>query len=334
MRLVLQRIIAVLLLGVSGFAIAQESESQPAPATGTAAPEAGPGQVQGSPLSALKTEAERAAEKASETVDVLKSGKLISSGLTGGLGFAVQVPARRVDGAKLLASKAVAMPYLMVLPFYFGAPEATRHYCASHWAGGNENTAQRAAMAIAEQRAELLFDSIVSAIRAGQQNDAAIATQLLGDKTVVVKRDGQCMSVRVGEDLVTSIRSWVSARTGSAEAQARQRAHLVAWLAAQDWNPSLPGDCLSKKLGLWVGKPLSHKAKSTVRDTGEAVREFSPIVAFGAGFSPNANFSLLIGLTVGSLADVRDANTSVDVTSLTGTLAIGGNLDLLGSLFK
>jgi hypothetical protein len=340
-------VVVILSFGVVRSAHAQNASTPQAPAAADASTNNNKGaQLDGAAVTndsaALKVQsaqseakvAKEEATEAKENFDTLKSGKLISSGLTGGLALAVQTPLGTVDSTGQKSSKAVAMPYLLVLPAYFSKPEAVRVYCASTWGSGSESTAQRAAIAIAKERAELLFDAVVSAIRAEQKDDAAIATQLLGDKAIEVTRDDTTRKVYSAQEVVTAIRDWDSPGKGDQAAKSNKRNEIIQWLAAQDWNPSLKGRCGWTKVGVWVGKPLAYDIRSTVKDAGQAERQFSSVVAFGLGYSPNAYFSILGGVTLGNIADVRDDNTKVDVPAWAGTVAIGGNLDLLGGIFK
>jgi hypothetical protein len=326
------------LFGVAPFAQAQDAKPSAAGTqNGEAAPNAVANNIAAAAVNSAQREAKAAQDEAEEAKDdltVLKSGKLIASGLTGGLALTIQVPLGTINSTGQSASKATAMPYLLVLPGYFALPQATRVYCASNWGSGSETTAQRAAMAIAKERAEMLFDVIASAIRAGQQDDLAIATLLLKDKSIEITRKGQEKTVYSANEIIGFIRQWNSQKWENEEAKSQRRDAIVQWLATQDWNPGLRGSCGRTKLGLWVGKPLAYDVRSKVKDADEAERRFSSVVAFGLAYSPNAYFSVLGGVTLGNIEQVRDETSKVNVPSWAGTFAIGGNLDLLGSVFK
>lgn len=270
-------------------------------------------------------QAEEQSKNAAAKVDELKEGKLMSVGLTGGAAAAVQFPAWG-DGAAQEGLKVVAMPYIMIFPFYVGALQATREYCASAWTAGSEDAATAAAVAISRKRAERRFDAIITALRAGESEIGKIAEE--SDTT---------------EGFVKRAREVYLAMPEQSEQQrlAKQayRGVLIDQLSNMDWNPAWPGKCAHRQIGVWVGRPANYEVNTSLVEQGGAVveskREVSPVVAFGLGYSPNAYFSVLAGLTVGSLKQ-RDVEGSPGVEKVlwAGTVALGGNLDLIGGIFK
>jgi hypothetical protein len=114
-----------------------------------------------------------------------------------------------------------------------------------------------------------------------------------------------------------------------------QEANILNVLAQHGWNPTLPGKCFWKRVGVWVGRPLGYATQTRLRgDTERVKREIDPVVAFGVGFTPHAYLSLLVGVT---LANIEVAPSSGAVTqglTWAGTIAIGGNLDLVGAWLK
>ncbi|HLL48161.1 MAG TPA: hypothetical protein VK399_15785, partial [Longimicrobiaceae bacterium] len=105
----------------------------------------------------------------------------MSFGITGGFAFTIQTPLGSLDGTSQEVVKTTGMPYLMALPGYWGASEATRAYCAASWGSGDENTAAKAASAVAHKRAELLFETIVDAFESGADETKPALKQTLKD---------------------------------------------------------------------------------------------------------------------------------------------------------
>ena len=94
-------------------------------------------------------------------------------------------------------------------------------------------------------------------------------------------------------------------------------------------------------LGLWLGFPLKFSA-TVPHQVGLKPDDYkikrdrldvTPLVAFGAGISPNAFISLLAGISLGrtNLPPSTDKDDEIIVSFLFG---LGGNLDLVGLLTK
>lgn len=283
-----------------------------------------------SDAAASAKKAEQAAQDAKSILDEIKTGKLISSGLTAGVALSVQTPIGSTNGTHQDSVNAVAMPYLMAVPGYWWLPQATREYCASSWGAGDESASQDAAIAIAARRATLLFTKIVDAIRAGEEDDLVIATALLGDLTVQVSDNGAERLAHVAQGIVQAARKWNN-NHGTPE----QKDEIISWLADQDWNPARRGSCVLTKFGAWIGKPADYQVRGTLEGTSLSDAKFTPAAAFGLAFSPNAYFSFLVGVTVGTLSDSSaGSGVNASATCWGGTIAVGGNVDLVGGLFK
>ena len=132
-----------------------------------------------------KAEAAKIEKSANEiaqgNIDALRTGKLIASGLTGGVAFTVQLTGPfNNNSAKQVNPKGAVMPYIMALPGYWGARQATREACASAYSGAGEDTIDSAARAIARKRATRIVSDIESSITAAGL-PAADATQIATD---------------------------------------------------------------------------------------------------------------------------------------------------------
>jgi hypothetical protein len=250
------------------------------------------------------------------------SAKLLRSGVTVGFAVALQFPAFATHNTAQANVESTGMPYVVFLPHYWGASEATREYCASNWGSGDEDEAQTAAAAIAHKRALRLFDNIVAAIHSvGSPNKIAIAAHFVNEYSN-------------GHGIVQGIIDW-DATSEPAATHEQRKADLIQWLADQDWNPSQRGSCGWKKVGFWVGRPLNYSAKVRMGENEFANRNMVPKFAFGLTFTPNAYVSVLLGVTVGNAELVQgDGQTIESKTCWAGTFALGGNLDLAGTIFK
>jgi hypothetical protein len=274
--------------------------------------------------SALKQEIKAAREEASaaqEQFAQLKSGKLLSLGFTGGLALALQTPSLITNSsAKHAGVKTTIMPYVMLLPAYWGASEANRYFCASSWSTGDEDSATEAALAITRRHAERQYRAALNALKAGLPEEEILQLLFGGNP-------------KVGEWLLPRIKAHMDETAPDFEEQSQ---YAITTLANAFWAPTLRGDCAFKKLGVWFGLPSSYSAKSLLAtDTAAATREFSPLAAFGVGFAPNAYFSLLAGFSVGTFKTISTETAPGESDlSWSGTIAAGGNLDLVGALFK
>lgn len=291
---------------------------------------------------ATAAEAKKSAEEAQGTVSSLRNGRLMSMGLTGGVALALQFdgPFNR-DHAKHTGVALTGMPYLMVMPFYWGTSEVTREACVSSWGGGDEATSYAAARAVARKRAERIFDSVVTLLRAPStppKDDDIIKFLALNhydDETDFAK-----------EPMLSSIREYVAMpKTNDTErkAAAEKKDLILDMMANVQWRASLAATCWHKRLGVWVGAPLNYDATTSVPDpqpttAGEPankIRSIKPIVAFGLGFSPNAYFSILAGFSASTVE--REAvgdDPLLRRTIWSTTLAIGGTLDIAAALTK
>lgn len=277
---------------------------------------------------AKKTDAERMAD--------LKSGQLISYGITAGAAVAIQTPSWKVDADQRNFAM-VAMPYIFVLPAYWLAPQATREYCGASWAAGGEAEASAAAMHVAKARAAMRFQNLEVRIGRDYESKRWDGKVLIDGRPSYVPRVRDYLKRREQE------LSRATDATTKKVVQARldeERAALIEELASNDWDPGLDGNCKRKAFGAWVGRPLNYTTSvefeeivSEEQMVVERRREIHPVFAVGLGYSPNAYISLLFGITVARVEIDTDMNNSNDIL-LAGTVAIGGNLDILGGVFK
>ena len=112
-------------------------------------------------------------------------------------------------------------------------------------------------------------------------------------------------------------------------------------MAGLEWKAAKDAACWQRRFGIWVGVPVNYDVTTTVpngdsKDTGQtASRNVKPIVAFGGAFTPNAYFSVLLGVTVATVT--RDATVTTgafDRTIWATTIGLGGNLDIVTALAK
>lgn len=315
--------------------------AQPGPLAPTAVPAAAP--MVAAPPAATEKAVVRAAvakvekaatENAQGNIDALRTEKLVASGLTGGVALAVQVMGPfNNSSAKQVNPKGVVMPYIMALPGYWGARQTTREACASAHSGASEETIDSAARAIARKRAARIVADIESAITAAGKPDAK-ATQIATDLSLDY---GDGKDDRITNDrIVKEIIAYVD--TDEADAQ---RKVLVDSMAGLEWKASRGAVCWPRRIGIGVGLPVNFDVATTVPN-GDAVdaketasRSVKPIVAAGFAFSPNAYFSVLLGVTACTVT--REASTEKEAFERTiwaTNVALEGNLDIITALAK
>lgn len=92
-------------------------------------------------------------------------------------------------------------------------------------------------------------------------------------------------------------------------------------------QPEPTGTCLWHRFGIFVGRPLSYNATTSVphEKVLEQVRELRPQAVFGVTFSPLPEFSVLAGWMFAKVG--REDGTETQIGSL--VIGVGGNVDLL-----
>ncbi len=270
--------------------------------------------------------AEKAAVEAKEAVDELRSGKLMSSGFTGGVALAVQfLGPFNNDQAEQMVPVATAMPYVVVLPGYWGAPQATREACASSWSGMDADTIDSAARAITRKRAVKVFDGVVRRVRVDPN---------VTPKAVIDELQPRYANEKANMDIVKAAKAYVAvdsdpSRKGEAE---KFRQDVVEWMAGMEWRASREANCVGRRFGVWFGLPLKYEAMTRVQgaEKPDARRTVDPTIAFGAAFTPSPYLTVMLGLTAASVPLDEAQNRTLWST----TLALGGNLDIATALTK
>jgi len=247
------------------------------------------------------------ADEAKEREDAKKAVMLMEMGVTTGAAFAPQFLGDGTAGVS-------ALPYVLVMPMYWGdSPEANR-YCANLW-GGGEFDADAAATARARQWARHVVDT---AKAYGKQPMQAEGNNFL--------KDGHWDKNRGANSSRVFLESYFSetpegrrdaARTALLLSQGTSDAEeaAITVLADSRWKTGVKAKCGSKRfVGVWLGRPTDIVNKQGV-------------VSFGYGISPSAYFSLLAGLSAFSDSDNKHVTWG-------GTVAVGGNLDIVTGLLR
>lgn len=291
---------------------------------------------------ARTTIAKQETKETQAALDLAKSGKLMSSGITAGVALAMQLPMPGLlsdHGQK--AGDAVAMPYLMVLPFYFFTRQATREYCASAWGVGDDSEASAAAVAVSRKTAARLLDAIEADFAIGRHEADIIRTwfpDAVFPPSEPTPSDQKYDEYRYAKAIVDGVKKVFEARTKNGDGgltAAAMDASLHDSVAYRLWNPTLRGNCGRRSFGLWIGRPLTYTATTELPiDSSRVSREVKPVVAFGVGYTPHAYLSFLAGFTYGEVELADAAGTATQRPLWASTIALGGNLDLVGSLFK
>lgn len=270
-----------------------------------------------------------APNSAEETASRLRSGRLLSLGVTGGAALAVITPmfedgSPTVNNATTATVSPAPMPYLALLPAYWGYREAARTYCASSWGGGSEKDAYISANAVSRDAAELVLAAIETFPHDVSVEDLKkrLRLELEGDL-------GQRILGEPGHEndqLVGEIHRYLQ----KPDLEVRKR--LVARIALLDWDPSRPALCWISKFGVWLGVPAAHEVRAKVQGVN-ANQTYRPVVAFGITFVPNAYVSVLLGAVFGNFMIGETTDTKGTPQPAWGlVIGLGGNLDILPAL--
>jgi hypothetical protein len=112
--------------------------------------------------------------------------------------------------------------------------------------------------------------------------------------------------------------------------------------ARQLWNPTLGGKCGLTRIAFFVGKPLEYDASVKPSSKEEQQKmKVNSFAALGMGYAPNAYVTVLAGVSLnyieisGKEAMGDQAATPDKLRRFTtAVFAIGGNIDIVGSIFK
>lgn len=269
--------------------------------------------------------AEQARDRAREAEAQTENAKLLKLGISLGMAAGLEFPIGTTDeGTGVRGPSFVAMPYVILLPWYWWATtDASNEYCASEWSGNDRQTARTAAYALARRSAERQFQRILDAFAAGA-TDEEITTWANVDA-----KDRAEFS-----RTVKAIRHWWG-RSAHPSGTDEDKASLISWLAEFEWNSNLDARCMAKKWGAYFGRPIDHPVMAKVAGAEPQTRTFVPQLSFGLTFTPNAYVSILLGATVGAVEVPGGEGAARDPkTAWAGMFALGGNLDLAAALVK
>jgi len=216
-------------------------------------------------------------------------------------GFAVNV---QVEAARQKATAITTMPYLMLVPAYWVLGDVQADYCSTAY-GDDSAAALSAAKAYATAKAE-------DAMSAGEK---IAYNAIQTPRAVDIDKDA-------GEKSPKTKEGWIKKKTG--------------------WNITKGGKCGLTHLGVFIGKPLSFDANAAASDGDTPSKQtVTGVAAFGIGYLPNANVTLLLGLsydsiTVQGVAAMGDTPATPESLKnfWTPMIGFGGNVDLLTALFK
>lgn len=112
--------------------------------------------------------------------------------------------------------------------------------------------------------------------------------------------------------------------------------------ADTSWNRADAGRCGLTKIGLFLGKSISYDASvNEDRNSLQRKREVDSAATFGLAYIPNAYVAVLAGFSLNTLtiaAAEADGDEPAQPERLrrfvTFTFGLGGNLDVIGTLFK
>jgi hypothetical protein len=309
--------------------------------------------------SAKKEEVQK--EEAKLTLADIKSGKLVSYGVTGGVSVALQWGTNTRE-VRQWTPAVTTMPYVAVLPAYWFEHDVTRKYCASSWTG-EVIDAIKASQQSAQKHAEARYTDAVALLRAQRKREnaypladhqktearIAIADAYLAPRVWLDSKDGDTLL-----RLIVMVEASITDPDDAKREELKKSA--IAAIASGIRNAARTSNCWWNKFGLWAGIPLEYSSTVAYVSSAEGepncktadaaksdckIRKVSPKLAFGAAFMPNAYVSLLFGATFGT-APSRDAAPDADGSYKSSTerilwsltLGVGGNLDIVGMFGK
>ncbi|MBZ4373801.1 hypothetical protein [Corallococcus sp. AS-1-6] len=247
-----------------------------------------------------KTTAIAAAKSAEDQLNDARANKLIRYGVTAGFAVVAQSrsPGPAGKDAKQKSLNITTMPYLVLVPAFWFIGDSLATYCASNYIGRDEAAATAAAIERAQARAR----------------------------------------VAASPDLQRRLNSSEQEVKQAANDEIYEMARSKIW----DPDPSLKGKCGWTRVGLYLGKPSDYDASIQPTAVGpELKRKVNPTGSVGVAFVPNAYVTVLLGLTASSYtepavlaADGQSEQPESTRRFMNFTFGVGGNLDLLGAIFR
>lgn len=291
-----------------------------APPAGTSATQAaqapGSGGAQIGPPLEAKTTGPKADVPKQESVKVVvikqeapkapdaRSAILMRYGVTVGVGLAAHLP----NSSKIKAAAASVMGYVAIFPVWWGLRgDVNRYFCAARFRG--EDDAKRAADEYAKE--------LTIAYRKSRKLPAIEDLEGGIDPDLLTEEAKAAVQIATGSDPEKNV--------------------------ADGWklHPDLIGTCYAKGiipdwLGVFAGLAAPFKTNSAI-DGSDKIKEFTPVVSFGAIAAPRSYFSIFAGGMYVRIAASTGVVGSTDTISrgiVVPTVGIGLNGDVFGQLFK
>ncbi|WP_437667489.1 hypothetical protein [Sorangium sp. So ce1182] len=279
-----------------------------------------------------------AARRAAEAKRVIKYG------VTVGAAASVQIPLPSWN--TLDEPAAATMPYVVLLPFFWGQNATRNAYCAAEWSGPEENALAAAALAGGKPPSSLTGARRILQERYDEQellNEAAeaAALELREAKKTLIEKCPEAKNLGLEITEISSVKASLDAQCASSAffvnrfVAARNRHEQVKRelvsannaVATAEYNVK-DLSCWGHKFGLYVGYPVTFNATTDIkRGTAKNVsnRDVSPVISMGLALVPNAVVTILAGATLATAP--RDDGTSAVVGSF--TFGLGANADLV-----
>ncbi len=283
----------------------------------------------------LQEDADRVAKTTEERaldLDILRSGKLIERGITGGISILAIAPTiRELDhGRGYLETGLEVTPagYVMLLPGYWWASPERAKFCASKFTTAVD-AAQRAADGLARKRAEDIVEQMLRAY--------ATAAAAGGGKLAAVRE----VRALEDEDFPALVVQALTVAAGGG-AQAEDAKKIIAdWVAADviEWTPGVQASCAGQMWGLWMTVPpfttyeVSLRWNDTPDERAVSRRPVKRWLSFGVGLAPSAYVSILAGVSYNTV-DIERENADESTTlqrslrfwALTAGIAINADI--------
>ncbi|MEI9950792.1 MAG: hypothetical protein WDO74_17885 [Pseudomonadota bacterium] len=292
-----------------------------------------------------KAAADKKPDSDEKLADAFKEGKLIRYGITAGAAVAVMTPL--FSGERQKQAGVSGMPYIAILPgWWTRMGKITRAYCTASWlTGWGDGSAQKSANKAAEDWAvETVQDlNTLNARYAAAMLEDKIKTQYKSAENLKIKRK-QSEKTKYGKPLRRVEDDYPSASDGDKIAAFIAHPALYPGTVYDTigWDEKLAGSCSMLWLGGYVGIPGKFTVNGRALDADpEKARDFNPVVSTGIVIAPLSALAVLLGVTVSNVVSDVPTETSTFTPEqdpgrnhrvVSATVAIGGNLDLVGAL--
>lgn len=286
----------------------------------------------------LSKEAEKQKERSAAAN--LDSFRLMSFGLAPGVGLAVQFPMAYMEDRRQGEASLGGISYISFHPFYWRSERSVlRTYCARSWVGASfkevQDQADSAAQEIAEKRMttiEPMLDSIIPTCKANILSSTGGTIADAACEKLVAAIESEFYRQPENKDGHIVLFQAVRGCADNADLKSCIKQKLSVAIQHQVWDPGVPPKCGSSMPGFYFGISFPYTTQ-ILSPTGNPQRNVNTGFSTGFSLAPSAYLSLLFGITYSNYDETpSDENSKQRHNQITGTFAIGGNIDIITKL--